>query len=92
MKLSSLKEEKFIVLIKETKNVDEINNFFMNNFLEQSRDLPEVHEKSLNEMKELNRLQGSPFDTIARRKFSKIEILSLNSQARYRNYKMKLIV
>ena len=32
MKLSSLEEEKFIVLIKETHNFDEINNFFMNNY------------------------------------------------------------
>ena len=31
MKLSRLKEEKFIVLLKETNNFDEINNFFMNN-------------------------------------------------------------
>ena len=31
MKLSSLNEEKFIVLIKKTNNFDEINNFFMNN-------------------------------------------------------------
>ena len=30
--IMSLKEEKFIVLIKETNNVDEINNFFMNNY------------------------------------------------------------
>ena len=30
MKWSSLNEEKFIVLIKETNNFDEINNFFMN--------------------------------------------------------------
>ena len=32
MKLSSLKEEKFIVLIEETKQADKINNFFMNNY------------------------------------------------------------
>ena len=33
MKLSSLKEEKFIVLIiNETNNFDETNNFFMNNY------------------------------------------------------------
>ena len=32
MKLSSLKEEKFIVLIKETNDFDEINYFFMNNY------------------------------------------------------------
>ena len=32
MKLSSLEEKKFIVLIKETNNFDEINNSFMNNY------------------------------------------------------------
>ena len=36
--------------------------------LEQNWDLREAHEKSLNEMKELKRFQGSTFDTIARRK------------------------
>ena len=32
LKLSNLNEEKFIVLIKETHNIDEIDNFFMNNY------------------------------------------------------------
>ena len=36
--------------------------------LEQNRELREAHEKSLNEMEELKRFQGSTFDTIARRK------------------------
>ena len=36
--------------------------------LKQNRDVCEAHEKSLNEMKELKRFQGSTFDTIARRK------------------------
>ena len=36
--------------------------------LKQNWDLREAHEKSLNEMKELKRFQGSTFDTIARRK------------------------
>ena len=36
--------------------------------LKQNWDLREAHEKSLNEMEELKRLQGSTFDTIARRK------------------------
>ena len=35
---------------------------------EQNRDLREAHMKSLNEMEELKRFQGSTFDTIARRK------------------------
>ena len=36
--------------------------------LKQNWDLREAHEKSLNEMEELKRLQGSTIDTIARRK------------------------
>ena len=36
--------------------------------LEQNRDLRETHEKSLNEMEELKRFQGSTFDTISRRR------------------------
>ena len=35
---------------------------------EQNRDLREAHMKGLNEMEELKRLQGSMFDTIARRR------------------------
>ena len=38
-------------------------------FLEQNRELREAHVKSLNEMEELNRFQGSTFDTVSRRKF-----------------------
>ena len=34
----------------------------------QNRDLREAHEKSLNEMEELKRFQGSTLDTISRRK------------------------
>ena len=35
--------------------------------LEQNRELREAHEKSLSDMEELKRFQGSTFDTIARR-------------------------
>ena len=38
--------------------------------LEQNRDLHEAHEKSLNEMEELKRFQGSTFDTISMRKLT----------------------
>ena len=36
---------------------------------EQNRDLRAAHEKSLNDMEELKRFQGSTFDTISRRKW-----------------------
>ena len=39
--------------------------------LEQNRDLREAHEKSLSEMEELKRFQGSTFDTIARREIGR---------------------
>ena len=40
----------------------------MNNYQNKIRELREAHEKSLNEMEELKRFQGSTFDTIARRR------------------------
>ena len=62
--------------------------------LQQKWDLREAHEKSLNEMEELS------IEAISRphirynceEKIGKIEILSLNSRARFRNYRKKLIV
>ena len=36
--------------------------------MDQNRDVREAHEKSLNEMEELKRFQGSTFDTISRRR------------------------
>ena len=59
MELSTLNEVKFIVLIKETNNVDEIHNLFMHNY---------CISKSLIEMEELKRFQGCTFDTFSRRK------------------------
>ena len=47
---------------------DDINNFLMNNYWKQNLDLREAHEKSLNEVEELEKFQGSIFDTIATRK------------------------
>ena len=44
------------------------HQFLHGQFLEQNWDLREAHDKSLSEMEELKRLQGSTFDTIARRK------------------------
>ena len=55
-------------MLKRTNDADKINNFFMEQFLKQNWDLREVCEKSLNDMEELKRFQGSTFDTIARRK------------------------
>ena len=50
--------------------------------LKQNRDLREAHEKSLNEMEELKRFQGSTFDTISRRELveDRDTILELTSK------------
>ena len=57
-------------------NFVEINNFFMYIELsEQNRDLREAHLKSLNEMEELKRFQGSTVDTFRGEDWSKIKTL-----------------
>ena len=71
MKWSSLKEEKFIVLITETNDFDEIGNFFMNNYWNKIGIFVKLMRKVFNEMEELKRFGGSTFDTIARRKMVK---------------------
>ena len=58
---------RLIVLIKETNDFDEINNF-MNNYWRKIGIFVKLHEKRLSEMEQLKRFQGSTFDTIARRK------------------------
>ena len=69
MELSSLNEVRLIVLLQQTNNFDEINNFFIINYRNKIGDLREAHMKSLNEMEELQRFEGSTFDTFSRRKF-----------------------
>ena len=59
------KEEKFIVLMKETNNFDEINNFVMYNFWNKIGIFAKLVRKVSVKLK---RFQGSTFDTIARRK------------------------
>ena len=68
MELSSLNKVRSIVLWQETNNFDEIKKLLHEQLLEQNRELREAHVKSLNEMEELKRFQGSTFDGISRRK------------------------
>ena len=53
--------------------------------LKQTWDLREAHEKSLNEMQELKRFQGSTFDTISRRKLFENQDTILLSRPEFRN-------
>ena len=68
MKLSCLNEEK----IDHARAGDELRRrdqqLLHEQLLEQNRDFREAHEKSLSEMEELKRFQGSTFDTILMRK------------------------
>ena len=68
MKLSSLNEAKFIVLIKEMNKFRRDQQLLYDQLSEQNRDLREAHMKSLIEMEELSRFQGSRFDEFSRRK------------------------
>ena len=62
--------------------------------LEQKREFREAHEKSLNEMEELKRFQGSTFDTISRRKFLEYRdtILELTGEIQELQNEINLIV
>ena len=70
MELSSLSEEKLIMLLQETNNIDEIKQILHEQFLEQNRELREAHIKSLYDMEELRRFQGSTFDEFSRRRWN----------------------
>ena len=60
--------------------------------LEQNMDLREAHMKSLNEMEELKRFQGSTFDEFSRRRLTEDRDTVLELTGKIQNYRMKLIV
>ena len=67
--VSSLKEEKLIMLAHQgDERLRRDQQLLHEQLLEQNRDLRETHEKSLNEIEELKRFQGSTFDAISKRK------------------------
>ena len=59
---------RLIVLLQGDEQHQRDQQLLHEQLLKQNRDLREAHEKSLNEMEELKRFQGSTFDTISRRK------------------------
>ena len=67
MKLLNFSRKNFVVLLQEN-DVDKIVIFFMHRCPRKFWELREAHEKSLNDMEELKKLQSSTFDTIARRR------------------------
>ena len=92
MKRSSCRKKKFVVLIKETNDADKSINFFMNSywsktgiFVKLMRKFP-LKQKNWSDFMVLRSRQLQEEDC------SMTKIPSLNSLARYRNCKMKLIV
>ena len=68
MELSSLSEEKLIILLQVMNNFDEINYSFMNNYQNKIRIFREGHIKSLYDVEELKRVQESRVDESSRRR------------------------
>ena len=64
--IESQKEELHRAQVDEQRRQD--HQLLHEQLLEQNRNLREAHEKSLNEIEELKRFQGSAFDTVSRRK------------------------
>ena len=68
MDFLSLNEEKLITTMHVMNDFDEIQQLLHEQLSERNRDLREAHVKSLNEMEELKRFQGSTFDEFSRRR------------------------
>ena len=68
MKRSSLKKEEIYRAHQGDERLRRDQQLLHEQLLKQNWDLLEAHERSLSEMEELKRFQGSTFDTIARRK------------------------
>ena len=66
--LSDLNEMRLIVLLQETNNFDEINNFFMNNYWNKIGIFVKLKWKVSMRWKNWSDFQSSTFDTISRRK------------------------
>ena len=91
MELSSLIEVRLIVLFKETNNFDEINNFFMYNYWNKIGIFVKLMRKVSMRWKNWSDFKALHSIQFQGENWSKIEILSLISQGRFRNYRMKLI-
>ena len=80
MELSSLNEVKFIVLIKETNNIDEIDNFFMNNYWNKIENFVKLMRKVLMRWKNWSDFKGQHSIQFQGEDWSKIETPSLQEK------------
>ena len=86
------KKKKLVVLIKETNDVDKINKFFMNSYWSKIGIFVKLVSKASVKWKNWSDFKVQQSTQLRGENWSKIEILSLNLQARYRNCEMKTIV
>ena len=68
MELSSLNEEKIDHTLACDEQLRRDQLLLQEQLLEQNRDLREAHMKSLHEIEELKRFQGSTFDEFSRKR------------------------
>ena len=92
VELSSLNEVRLIVLWQETNNFDEINYYFMNNYWNKIKNFVKLIWKVSTRGKNWSDFKALHSVQFQWENWSKIKIPSLNSLARFRNYRMKLIV
>ena len=71
LKRSSHKKKKFCSVHQRDEPRRQDQQLLHDQLLKQNLDLREAHEKSLNEMEELKRFEGSTFDTIAKIKIGR---------------------
>ena len=92
MELSSLNEVRIIVLLQETNNFDETNNFFMNSYQNKIENFVKLMWKVSMRWKNWSDFKGLHSIHFREGSWSKIETLSLDSQPRFRNNRKELIV
>ena len=92
MKLLSVNEVRIIVLLLETHSFDEINNFFMNNYWNKIGIFVKLMWKISMRWKNWSDFNCLHLIHFQGEKSSKIETLPLNSQPKFRNYRMNSIV
>ena len=90
MELLSPNEVRLIMLMQETNNFDEMNNFFMYNYWYKIGIFAKLKSQWDGKIEAISRLY---IRWILEKKIDRrSQTLSLNSQPRFRNYKMKSIV
>ena len=92
VELSSLNEDKLIILLQVMNNSEEINYYFKNNYQNKIGIFVKFIWKVSTRWNNWNDFKDPHSMNFRKEDWSKIETLSLNSLARYGNWKMKLIV